>query len=301
MKWIIPAKTFLLGEYAAIGGAPAILLTTFPCFELTLTNSEEVKGIHADSPAGRWWTHHRIPGKGVEWFDPYHGQGGLGASSAQFLGVYLASCQLHQITPNLEVLLKAYHQTAWSGEGLKPSGYDLWAQTQNHCVYINQGQKELKAYDWVFKDVAFLIVRTRNKVSTHQHLQSMQFSRSIRYLATFMKNTQASFAQNDSGKLIDAINSYQHKLETLKLSDPATQKLVQKLMAANDILAAKGCGALGADTLLLIIPSTYLDIKVAKLIAEGWTVLATNRNLYNGPPLLEINPHKHLNFCFDPV
>nr|WP_256594408.1 hypothetical protein [Legionella pneumophila] len=55
MKWQIPAKTFLLGEYAAIAGEPAILLTTSPCFTLTLTENAKLEGIHPESPAGLWW------------------------------------------------------------------------------------------------------------------------------------------------------------------------------------------------------------------------------------------------------
>lgn len=55
MKWRIPTKTFLLGEYAALADLGAILLTTPPCFELTLTETPGLDGIHPDSPAGRWW------------------------------------------------------------------------------------------------------------------------------------------------------------------------------------------------------------------------------------------------------
>ncbi|WP_206753639.1 hypothetical protein, partial [Escherichia coli] len=55
MKWQIPAKTFLLGEYADIAGEPANLLTTSPCFALTLTENAKLEGIHPKSPAGLWW------------------------------------------------------------------------------------------------------------------------------------------------------------------------------------------------------------------------------------------------------
>ena len=36
MKWSIPAKTFILGEYAAIAQRSAILVTTTPYFEVKL-------------------------------------------------------------------------------------------------------------------------------------------------------------------------------------------------------------------------------------------------------------------------
>ena len=51
--WSIPAKTFLVGEYAALKEQSAILLTTTPCFELRLTSQPGLHGIHPQSPAGR--------------------------------------------------------------------------------------------------------------------------------------------------------------------------------------------------------------------------------------------------------
>lgn len=97
MKWLIPAKTFLLGEYAALAGASAILLTTYPCFELTLTSkNNQLSEIHPKSPAGVWWQQQHLD-HGLIWNDPYTERGGLGASSAQFLASYLASCFLKKI------------------------------------------------------------------------------------------------------------------------------------------------------------------------------------------------------------
>ncbi len=96
MKWLIPAKTFLLGEYAALAGQSAVLLTTSPCFELSLSKEAGLHGIHPDSPAGRWWKENAQSEVGLQWHDPYQGCGGLGASSAQFLGAYLASMYLQK-------------------------------------------------------------------------------------------------------------------------------------------------------------------------------------------------------------
>src|SRR4051812_39210067 len=106
MKWQIPAKTFLIGEYAALVGHSAILLTTTPCFELSLEPSEK-NFIHPESPAGLWLKKQEANIK-LTWKDPYQGQGGLGASSAQFLSCYLATCYLQNKTVELEQLLQAY-------------------------------------------------------------------------------------------------------------------------------------------------------------------------------------------------
>ena len=60
--WTIPAKTFLMGEYAALAGESALLLTTTPHFELSLTDNPGLHGIHPDSPAfgGDSVTHYLI-------------------------------------------------------------------------------------------------------------------------------------------------------------------------------------------------------------------------------------------------
>ena len=65
MKWFIPAKTFLLGEYAALAEASAIILTTTPCFELSLSSKKGLSGIHPKSPAGLWWQQQQCLNKGL--------------------------------------------------------------------------------------------------------------------------------------------------------------------------------------------------------------------------------------------
>ncbi|MBA2652434.1 MAG: hypothetical protein H0U73_09235 [Tatlockia sp.] len=294
MKLRIPAKTFLLGEYAALAGASAIVLTTSPCFELAFTEDEKVHGIHPDSPAGQWWAHHRIPKQGLSWRDPYHGMGGLGASSAQFLGAYLASCHLLNVVPNQKALLDAYFQCSWRGEGLKPSGYDVLAQSQNRCVYINYEQQILKSYDWSFEDISFLLLHSGQKLATHYHLKNMRLPSSIKQLSATVELAHLAFQQVDSEKLIQAISSYEQQLANLGLVAPHSLEHIRIFNSQPDVLAAKGCGALGADVLLLIVPTNCLKSKAKNLADDGWTVLATNQDLYSGHELMKNKPHKTL-------
>ncbi|KTD25609.1 MULTISPECIES: mevalonate kinase [Legionella] len=294
MKWRIPAKTFLLGEYAAVAGGPAILLTTSPCFELSLTNDNRIQGIHPDSPAGLWWAHHRLPAQGVVWCDPYQGKGGLGASSAQFLGAYLASCRSLHIEPSHRALLDAYYQCAWRGDGLKPSGYDVLAQSQNRCVYINREQKTIQSYDWLFKDISFLLLHSGQKLATHYHLRSMSLPPKMNQLSATVELAQAAFEQANSEELVKAVNTYQQQLADLHLVAPHSLEYIEIFRSQPEVLAAKGCGALGADVLLLIVPSNYLKLKAKSLAVEGWTILATSENLYTGRALMKNKPYKTL-------
>ena len=294
MKRLIPAKTFLLGEYAAVLGGPAIILTTTPCFELTLVDENYHEGIHSDSPAGQWWANHRIPGKSLIWRDPYEGKGGLGASSAQFLGVYLASCDLLHLKPSHKVLLDAYYQSSWRGEGLRPSAYDLLAQSQHRCVYINRQQGIMHSYDWVFEDIAFLLVHSGQKLMTHDHLKQIGLPDSMHDLFVVAESAKMAFEQRCSQQLIAAVDAYQQLLTVKGLMAQSSLEYLDALKSNKNILTAKGCGAMGADVLLLIIEKDALTHVSQNLIVDGWTVLASSQNLYTGSKLLRNNARKIL-------
>ncbi len=142
MKWFIPAKTFLVGEYVATQKGPAIILLTTSCFELSLIPENKLEGIHPDSPAGFWWrkqNHHQ----GLHWYDPYK-KGGLGASSAQFVGAFLADHYLKGKEINPRSLLDNYYSLTHLKLGTPPSGYDVLAQTMSLCAYINQKKRHSK-------------------------------------------------------------------------------------------------------------------------------------------------------------
>jgi mevalonate kinase len=288
MKWQIPAKTFLLGEYAALAGAPAILVTTSPLFEVELIPGNERVGIHPDSPAGLWWSHVNLS-QGLSWHDPYAGRGGVGASSAQFLGAYLASCYVSHTEPDHQSLLNAYYQCAWQGEGLRPSGYDLLAQSQQKCVYINRQQEIMTCYDWAFDDISFLLLHSGQKLATHHHLQTMKLPPSIKQLSAIVEGANQAFVEKDSEGIINAINAYQDELARLNLTAEHTLRQITQLKLNSKILAAKGCGAMGADVLLLIIPAPELKSQAKKFAKEGWTILASSNSLYSGLELIKNN------------
>ncbi|CAM2800157.1 mevalonate kinase [Legionella steigerwaltii] len=279
MKWLIPAKTFLLGEYAALAEASALVVTTSPCFELTLTSQEKLSGIHPESPAGLWWLKQNSR-QGLLWSDPYAGQGGLGASSAQFLASYLASCFLNNSIADMNQMLSAYYESSWSGKGLKPSGYDVIAQSQQGCVYINKQQKIIKPYSWPFQDLSFFLIHTGVKLATHHHLQDTTLPTQIDYLSFLVDEAQQAFEQVDSLKLIKTINDYHQKLAELNLVAEHSLKLINEFKKYPEILAIKGCGALGADVLLLVTSVDKAKTLADQLKLRHWTILATEKNLY---------------------
>jgi mevalonate kinase len=295
MKWSVPAKTFLLGEYAAMVGESAILLTTSPCFEVILSDKPGLHGIHPESPAGRWWLKQNHQTVGLQWHDPYQGCGGLGASSAQFLGAYLASTHVKGKVANHQEMFQAYLQSS-SGPGLQPSGYDVLAQSGHDCVYLNRQQAAYQIMTWPFKDIGFVLLHTGQKLATHQHLQTITLSRSMNELSVIVDRAKDAFLAADSQVLIDAVNSYHQQLTELNLVAEYSLQHVADFRKQADVLAAKGCGALGADVLFLLVPIKKQQSMRDQLTALGWNILATSDDLYSNSPLIEKIRIKDLKF-----
>ncbi|RUQ96154.1 mevalonate kinase family protein [Legionella septentrionalis] len=294
MKWQIPAKTFLLGEYAALAGGPALLLTTEPCFAVNLTYAGNTDGVHVLSPAGVWWAKNAPENAGLSWHDPYHGRGGMGASSAQFLGVYLACQTVQKKELGHQHLLEAYLSCAWQGQGLPPSGYDVLAQSMQGCVYIHKQQGICESLPWVFADLSFVLLHTGKKLATHEHLQQSRRFLHVEELASIVCLAREAFACKDSGRLIDAVKQYHQQLAKFNLVSQHSLQLLQILNKYPQVAAAKGCGALGADVLLLLVPAEKLSSFCNVLQQDEWPILATSENLYTKSPLIENNPRKTL-------
>lgn len=284
MTWRIPAKTFLLGEYAALQGGPALVLTTKPCFEIGLSSESNPTvsdaSIHPESPAGRFWANANMPSQ-LTWCDPYDGIGGLGASSAQFLGAYFAYLLEHKLPFTHEALLEAYWRVSWSeGVGVRPSGYDVLAQAESGCVYLHRNQAEQAVYAWPFNDLDFILLHTGEKLATHHHLQAMRLTAMMEELSETVLLGQQAFEQANSTQLIQAVNTYYQQLDALSLVAEQTQEQRTHVMQDADVLACKGCGALGADVLLLLVPSHRCMGLVERLSLAGRRVLATTGDLY---------------------
>lgn len=294
MKWLIPAKTFLLGEYAALAGGPAIIMTTSPCFELTTASEQGLHGIHPQSPAGRWWAAHGMIDAGLQWYDPYHGRGGMGASSAQFIGVYLASMSVPENTLNQQAMLDAYFDYSWNGEGLRPSGYDVLAQSLWGCSYINRQQGHCQSYEWPFPDLAFVLLHTGQKLATHEHLQATSLPNRIDELVAIVELAKAAFDVVDSESLIAAVNAYHQQLLRLNLVAEHSKRYIDLIKQQTDILAIKGCGALGADVLLVLIAKDKLASVIHNLSTVGLNIVATSHDLYTNKSLIENIPLKTL-------
>ena len=287
MKWQFPAKTFLLGEYAALCGQSAVILTTGPCFVVEKIQQPVLEGIHPESPAGQYWLKTSRYQYGLRWHDPFQGMGGLGASSAQFLGAWLAHHQSQAGDSILEsMLLDDYWTFAWNGQGKKPSGYDLRAQLASGCVFINQHYQLTQSTDWNFKDLNFLLVHTGNKLATHTYLQKSDFSDEyLSDLSVYAEQGFQAIKTSNSQALAEAINKAQQSLGNKGLVSEHSQVLIESLQKLSSIKAIKGCGAMGADVLALLISPENVGEVMIQLHSRHLKIIASDQNLYRKTPL----------------
>lgn len=282
MKWVFPAKTFLLGEYSAIIGGPALLLTTTPCFEIHLTQKTTHDGIHADSPAGRFWQKTSMS-QSLKWVDPYHNKGGLGASSAQFLGAYHAACYLQSLSPTSQGMLRAYHDITDHNQGIRPSGYDLLAQSSHQCLYIHYQRQQCEIFEWPFEELAFILLHTGQKLATHHHLKTLTLPTNLTSLKETVQLGKRAFETCDPQYLIEAVNAYHTQLHQQHLVSKHSLTEITWLQTLPEVLAIKGCGALGADVLLLLVSKSDFSTLSKKLVSNQRIILATHEQLYKQP------------------
>lgn len=291
MKWQIPAKTFLVGEYAALADASAIVLTTTPCFELSLDDHPGPTPINVNAPASIFWQQQKCSNQYLHWTDPYQGIGGLGASGAQFLGAYMASCTIQHRDFDLAELMQAYYQCSWSGTGLRPSGYDIIAQSQSGCVFINKSQQIIQSYPWPFADLSFILIHTGVKLATHEYLQDTNLPLCLDTLSYLSDQARKAFEDINSTLLVNSINQYHQELTKANRVASHSLDLIEQISKYPEPLAIKGCGAMGADIVLIVCPSSQKSSLIEKIKANLWTLLATENNLYK----------KDLKFCVNPV
>lgn len=256
----VPGKSFLAGEYLALKGGASLLFASKPRFELIVRpGTGKVEGLHPQSPAGKLIHDHQefFNRYDLTFKDPHQGKGGWGASSAQFLTVFVfnewrESCEL-ETSKSLSIsrLLETYGKYSWDGQGYRPSGSDLVAQYKGSLALFERNTGLVSVYGWTFADIDFVLIPTGEKLPTHEHLKSLrEFDETP--LVKAIDLVRSAFYNNSSQDFVSGIRANAAALEGLNLVAPQTQKLLQELRKKPGVLAAKGCGALGADVMLAV-------------------------------------------------
>lgn len=272
-QWIerIPAKTFLIGEYAALFGDPAIVFTTKPYFRLEWHHEKTgLEGIHEHSPAGLLWRKHpKLREYGITWHCPYNDIGGLGASSAQFIGMYRLLCKLSKRAFSIKSLLSAYFDVISSMSTQKPSGYDVLAQSLYGFSLISDLSSWSLETHWPFSSHGLLLFHMNQKMATHTHLETWERHWDREAGKHIVMEAMQAFKTKNGSKFIEKINDYRKLLKNQGLVAPHTQHYIDQFLNYPGVRAIKGCGAMGADVLMLIVDKADKDSVKKALFEEG--------------------------------
>jgi len=169
---------------------------------------------------------------------------GFGLSSAEFNCVYDIYLKKKNLKKNLFHLYQEYLSLS-SG-----SGADVISQQVKGCCLLSLNPFSTLCFKWPFKNLSFFLVRIQENHSTHQHLKELN-EKDFSKLIEISNQAFLFFKQSNEEKFIECIQEYEKELDQLNLVHPLTKKWIQKLKKNPSVQAVKGCGALGAEIMLL--------------------------------------------------
>jgi mevalonate kinase len=257
-EFSIPGKIFLLGEYAVLSGGSALIAAIGPRFRLKAGGA--APAFHPQSPAGKLLGATReFKSRGFAFSDPHEGEGGFGASTAQFALVYgaLAEETGWDLTP--QAVRRVYRELLIEGsaeQALPPSGADLIAQLSGGVVKFDAARETIVTHtqsaDWRQLLVFSAAAQPGRKVPTHEHLERLGSlgATLIASLGALVDQAEQALLKRDSAAFGRALVEYADVLSSqgLELDQARADRLA--LCALPGVLGAKGTGALLADTLI---------------------------------------------------
>ncbi len=260
----IPSKTFIIGEYLAINGTASMVAATAPAFFIK-TIQDKTFGFHEKSPAGRLRQKLKHTDVGFSVLDPHDGRGGFGRSTAEYLAVYLYDTQVNQgggdqslsILNNLQDFVPQYQ--GYAGGEYKPSGADLVAQVCGGLCWYDGMNFVAEKLAWPFPGYDIFIFHTGKKLATHEHLKDLK-SKDLRSLIPILLAARTSFDQQNLKVFCESLNYYYDILDEMGLSNKTVKESVNQLRQHPAVLAAKGCGAMGMDTVIIVAETSSAEI-----------------------------------------
>lgn len=263
----VPGKVFLMGEYSALIGAPVLLASVSPRFELRPGTS--LVQVHPDSPAGRLiseWTSESWDSSAFgELVDPYRGEGGFGASTAQFALIAYSS----GLRDPIQVWEK--YRSISKGLGLhQPSGADLLLQWMGGAIIWDREQMKLKSVS-IPSDFRFLLFSASHlpgrKIQTHTHLELLS-EKNFTKLATHSKLAIDAFEQGSLKNFSISMSDFVSEVSRLGLENKGAREDRDALERCPGVLNVKGCGA-GLSDAVLVLLSPGADSSLVIRTAES--------------------------------
>lgn len=281
LKFSVPGKTFLVGEYAVLAGGSCLGLGTSPSFSIVPNANGQT--FHSESPAGLYLHKKSIENFAHDFVNPY-GVGGFGASTAEFIFSYYSNPQAHK---KLSDVFQNYLSLFTDRKEQKPSGADLITQLVGGISHIDLSTAEptVEKLTWDFKDLDFLIYSTGLKVKTHEHLAELDRSL-CQDLVIPSQTVIKAFKTYDGQTFTQALSGWSDKLEQMGLAAKPVIELKQYLQKQIPGIFVKPCGALGADVVVILCAKAqkkHVLEQIQLLNITGLKFQADSSHLTNGP------------------
>jgi hypothetical protein len=241
-------------------------MTTAPRFTLRLRARAEhappYTGFHEKSPAGLWYAKNAstFEGLALEFEDPHAGLGGLGASSAQFALLYVAELflrdgKLDSSHLQWDKVLSDYRSVAWTGEGEPPSGADVVAQLCGGLTYYDGVTFKAQVYEWPFQSSGIVLLHTGQKLATHEYLKAeLDVPEALREI---VQKAERALRDGSFPLFAEAFIQYGLALAEKGWVAPQSLEIIAALRKAElpgvNVVATKGCGAMGADIVAVLV------------------------------------------------
>ena len=278
------SKTFLIGDYAVLEGSKALVIASQPQFVLQVSQRREagfeLQGIDLHGPAGKLIQEYskEFSGLRLSFADPHQGLGGFGASSAQYLLVErFLSEKLQSKLSNKDRLVNYRNYAKGLDAKQLPSGADYLSQAFEGLVLVDPGVASAKVINWPFTDWCVRAIRTNFKVATHVHLNE-KITIPTGLLTPLVDQAINAIKNSDIHEFLASINEYSKVLQLAHLVHDGSRQLLQNIdrelrLKGVSNFAIKGCGALGADVLILVHEKIHFPI------VNELEVLASHRHL----------------------
>tara|TARA_Y100000991_G_scaffold215094_1_gene204466 strand:+ start:946 stop:1611 length:666 start_codon:yes stop_codon:yes gene_type:complete len=212
---------------------------------------------------------------------------GLGISGAEWLSVYLAHRMAKQQPFSLwdrsvwQSCLLDYqsHQPNMSIPG---SGADWLCQMLGGYLYYDPKNQRVTPTQWPFKDHSWILLQTGHKCATHEHLNSLKDTQPFSAWGQIVRQSWQYWQVGDADGFIEQVKMFQQQLRSSGKTAEQTQLLLQYLMTIEGIVCAKGCGAMGADTIWLMCRRDKIAAVHTALRERSITVVANENDIHHG-------------------
>ena len=241
----LPSKTFLIGEYAVLNKGCGIVINTSPRFKF----------------------------ENKKFFDPHKQKGGFGASSAK----WIFSKDLKNVDPLSTIF--DFVKDSWNGEGIKPSGVDVLSQLFGGVFLIDLSSMNYKILDWKFYD--FFILRSEVKIETRKHLKKLTDLNKFKRLTEISVKAHEAFL-NSNKVFFEHLKEFDLELTKQNLCFTKTQDTIKKIRSFDEVLYARGCGALCADTIIVFLKPNKAEVALKKIQDLNLEIVATQDDITGG-------------------